>query len=237
LIQIAASQDSLFALTVLPPKRRAFQLYRLEPARGWVRFGRSLVTPGAALLSSDGRRPLDLTVAAPHRRGGVRTVWSLRAGRWDKPAPSLRLPSVGPLLSGGVVTAECTFLPVVIGGRPRWPFSVYRFCGRRWQPIPPGVLNRTRGAAQGGIFRVGGDLWAAWQEHTSRRAGGFDAAVYVARFTRGRGGAPQRLWRGRSVGPGSLQVFEAFGRPWTLYLRGGADLRLDAVIRPLGART
>jgi hypothetical protein len=80
-------------------------------------------------------------------------------------------------------------------------------------------------------------LWAAWQEHTSRPTGGFDAAVYVARFSRGRVEAPRRLWRGHSLGPGSLQVFEAFGRPWTLYLRGGADFRLDAVIRPLGART
>jgi hypothetical protein len=237
LIQIAASQDSLFALTVLPPKRRAFQLFRLESARGWVRFGRSLVTPGAALLSSDVRRPLDLTVAAPHRRGAVRTVWSLRAGRWQKAAPSLRLPSVGPLLSGGLVAGECTFVPVVIGGQPRWPFSVYRFCGRRWQVLPPGVLNRTRGAAQGAVFQVGAESWAAWQEHTSRRAGGFDAAVYVARFSRGRVDPPRRLWRGHSLGPGSLQVFEAFGRPWTLYLRGGADFRLDAVIRPLGART
>jgi hypothetical protein len=96
----------------------------------------------------------------------------------------------------------------------------------------PGAQRRTEvsrlssgvGNAQGGLDLADGQVWATWQEHDPLKDGRFRTRIYAAELSpTGRVKRKIRLWRGLSIGPGSIQVLAFQGETLALFMRGSSN--------------
>jgi hypothetical protein len=162
-------------------------------------------------------------------------VAELRGGAWRRLQPALQGLGTGPLVGGPVLLGERILYPVNEADTEPWSFSVQTALIGTTEARPE-LLSSGAGNAQGRLDLAGGRVWATWQEHASRKGGGFRVAVYAAELTpAGQLRRKLRLWRGVSIGPGSIQVVESQGRTLALYMRAGSDGRgLQATIKAIG---
>lgn len=202
-----------------------------EMAHGrWRRLGPPLRTNDSIPAVSENLNDASaIDIALVDLRRRTRYVWSLLDGRWHR-SPALSGIGGGPMPSGTVRLANKLYMPVIDADRSPWTFAVFVLDHGRWRRYR-GPENRTRGNAQGSLRVVGNEVWAAWQENRPARNGIFDTTMYTTRIAP-LPGVIQKVWAGRSVGPGDIETVSGAGRLWTLYTPGVSDDRhLSVAIR------
>jgi hypothetical protein len=159
-------------------------------------------------------------------------VAELRDGGWRRLKPTLQGVGTGPLVGGPVLLDKRVLYPVNEADAEPWSFSVQTARIGSAEARPERLSTGT-GNAQGRVDLIGGRVWATWQEHDPLRDGGFRTAVFAAELTpKGQLRRKVRLWRGVSIGPGSIQVVEYQGRTLALYMRASSDGHgLQATVR------
>lgn len=138
---------------------------------------------------------------------------------------------------GTVRSSKGLFYPVMSVGEDDWPFSIYRGDGAGpWTELVGSPLNVGSGKAQGVLDAVGDRVWAMWQQHGTQREsdGLFPTEMYAGLIGREGEDVERKiqLWKGPTIGPGSLQVLEYRGRPVFMYPRqfrpkGGLHTTVD----------
>jgi len=100
-----------------------------------------------------------------------------------------------------------------------WQFSVFKLRNGNWRQITGHVLNQTAFSAQGSLFAVGENVWAAWDEMN-----GLDSPprmrtqLFVARMTGGNMKVT-KVWQGRRKAQGVQGVVGFRGKVAVLYMR------------------
>lgn len=189
--------------------------------RVWVKSGNQFsAIPGSVkgmigVLGEDASQPLINTEVS--RRGVTkREIWRPSGSKWIKIGSSDHA-GIGPQTRGSIGRGGSTYLSMTDADRMPWKFTVLKGAGRSWQQVTRKPLNLSRGgSAQGRLAIAAGKVWAVWQESTQRRDGSFDS-LFAARLV-SRPGAPKVLWRGRSVGPGDLDVIRVGDQTWAMYM-------------------
>jgi hypothetical protein len=176
-------------------------------------------------------RPAILDLATVETTSGNRRVWSMVHGRWRGGVP-LRGEGAGPMPGGPVRVDKRVYLTATDASAQPWKMSVHVLERRAWRPVD-GRLNRSAGNAQGTLSLVGRSVWAAWQEQSQREDGRFETVLWAQRVAP-TGDRAKQLWRGVSIGPGSIEVVAGAGRTWALYqpsaMNGSA---LTVAVKPL----
>jgi hypothetical protein len=166
---------------------------------------------------------------------GRRWIATLRRDGWHR---SRRLAGLapGPQLSGPVRTNSGVYLPIVEALFPiseperDWALSVYRYANRVWNRVGRGPLNAGFGKAQGGIYAVGGRIWATWNELDADSSTSIGDPIPTRQFAallgrRNAFGKASTLWSGRTISPGVSQAIGYRGKPAFLYMRRTARRR------------
>ncbi len=160
---------------------------------------------------------------ATQGRSSQHFVAELRGGEWRRLQPALKDMGTGPLVGGPVLLGGRILYPVNEADTEPWSFSIHA-ARIGSTATKPERLSSGPGNAQGRLDLAGGRVWATWQEHDPRKGGGFRAAVFAAELTpKGQLRRKVRLWRGVSIGPGSIQVVEYQGRTLALYMRSSSN--------------
>jgi hypothetical protein len=158
-------------------------------------------------------------------RSSQHFVAELRDGGWHRLQPALQGLGTGPFVGGPVLFGGRIFYPVNEADAEPWSFSVHTARIGSTEARPE-RLSADAGNAQGRLDLVGGRVWATWQEQDPRKGGGFQTGVFAAELTpKGRLRRKVRLWRGVSIGPGSIQIVEFQGRTLALYMRSSSNGR------------
>jgi hypothetical protein len=99
-------------------------------------------------------------------------------------------------------------------------------------------LSSGTGNAQGGLDLADGQVWATWQENDPLKDGRFRTRIYAAELSQtGRVKRKIRLWRGLSIGPGSMQVLSFRDETLALFMRGSSNGHgLQVTLKALNAR-
>jgi hypothetical protein len=212
-------------------RRDRLLFFRLGTHR-WSRIGPALNVTGAIPgvgLGTGNRGPIDVVrVGAVDGRRSVSSLWR---GRWRTDLP-LTGAGAGPVLGGPVRLGTRLYLPVVDATTRPWRMSAYARDADGWS-LAAGPLNRGAGNAQGLLSLSAGSVWAAWQEHGPMSGGLFRTRIY-AQLVAPVVGAVRRVWAGRSIGPGSVEVVQGAGRRWVLYMPAArAHRALTVAVKPL----
>ena len=185
-------------------------------------IGPPLELPRQSLAGiSDGPQ---VALAVEELNSGRRYVVSSNDSGWSAFSRPLTIASEGPMIGGGAAVGEVQLLPVTDTGSRPWGFSVYSASsGEHWKRVSGGPLSEGPGDAQGVLQRAGGRVYAMWQEQALRH-GVFRTRIAISRFSARTEafGSRTTLWRGRSPGPDSLDVAQAGGDYFALYVRGTA---------------
>lgn len=238
LVQVATHDGDLVALVAeQEPETSRFRLLR-NAGGAWTstpEFSAPAAIAQLAIESPD-------ETAADFPAIGVTTqgrssqhfVAELHGRGWHRLEPALRDLGTGPLVGGPVLLGGRIFYPVNEAGTEPWSFSVQTARVGSTEAKSE-RLSTDAGNAQGRLDLVGDRVWATWQEHDPRQGGGFEAGVYAAELTpNGRLRRKFRLWRGVSIGPGSIQVVEYQGRTLALYMRSSSNGKgLQATLKNL----
>lgn len=219
--QIGANGDELFVLFEDNLREGTYyRLYRLKddqwttapplstpPAIGQLTVGTELVSgfPGIG-IATFGRAP-------------QRLMYSLTAKqRWRRISPKVTNVGAGPMVGGPALLAGTVAYAINDAASQPWSFAVgsARIGSKT---VSETQLSVGAGNAQGRVDVAAGHLWAIWQEHRLLQRG-FRANLYAAEISPS--GDIRRkvaLWRGLSIGPGSLQVVEVAGGIYALFMR------------------
>jgi hypothetical protein len=234
--QIASHEGDLVALVDKHGlKASHFRLIR-DTAGGWVSTPSVSAPPAIAQLAIGD--PQGTTASFPGiglATQGARAqhfVVELRDGRWQKLQPTLRGGGAGPFVGGPVLLEERVLYPVNEADSEPWSFSVRT--ARIGSATARGErLSTGAGNAQGSLDLAEGRVWATWQEHDPLEGGGFRTSIFAAELTpKGQLRRRVRLWRGVSIGPGSIQVVEFKGKTLALYMRASSNGRgLQATVK------
>jgi hypothetical protein len=193
--------------------------------QGSTRSTRTVTLRGLAALGAPVNGRATLVVQSFERSGVVRRTYQLTTNGWMRDRGELRGHRAGPEVAGPVWQGERRVQAVNEGSGERWPFSVAVGARGRWQLVERGPLNRTAGRAQGVVTSARGRPWAIWQEHVLREDGSFDAQYFagVVNSESLKLEDTTRLWAGRSIGPGDMDVTAAHGHVWALTMRPPAN--------------
>ncbi len=203
----------------------------------WIRVGGLLKTRRASLgteVEGRERRPTIGTFERlPGRRAIQRVSYVLRRNRWLAQEP-LRGLSTGPSVSGPLAIASRIYVAHTQVKGSVWPFGVSILTAGQWRPVGGGPLARSSGASQGIVGYAGGRVWALWQDNVPTE-GGFDTTISVVELRSLEIGRRTLLWQGLSNGPGSVQVMDAVGQGWMVYMpaRAGGRGQREVVVEPL----
>lgn len=239
LSQIEAHNGDLVALfDKQGPRGASYQLRRNSGDR-WLSAPPISAPPSIAQIAIEG--PEESAAEFPpvgfatQARKSQHFVTELHGGGWRKLQPALHGLGTGPLVGGPVLLGDRVLYPVNQADREPWSFSVLTARVGSSKATPE-RLSTGEGNAQGGLDLVGSRVWATWQEHDPLRTGGFKTGIFAAELTpNGKLRRKVRLWRGVSIGPGSIQVIEFEGRTLALYMRSSASGRgLQATVKTLG---
>ena len=199
----------------------------------WRRLGPSL--PINRLITALGEgsgahRTVDVALADVE--SGERTLWSLSRGHWERQTP-LKGIGGGPMPGGPVRLGSRIYLPIIDALTEPWRLSVHVFRNGAWAAAG-GPVNRGKGNAQGTLSVAEGAVWISWQENEARPDGLFRTRMYVQPVAPGEGRA-RRVWAGTSIGPGAIEIVQAIGRRWILYMPAARGRRaLTVAVKPLG---
>jgi hypothetical protein len=208
--------------------RGTLRVLRFDGGR-WSALGPDIAIEGQAIAAlGDGvRTPAALVDVGVESFGSTqRSIWSFDGRSWSQ-SEALGGIVEGPQVSGPVRLADSAYVPVVEAEGPRWPFSVFEHTTEGWSVAGGKPLSAAQTFAQGGISYAAGAMWAAWQENSRFRDGLFRTAIFAARYDAGAGAfdAPITLWRGRSIGPGPVDVVESGESLYAIFARGTRNPR------------
>jgi len=225
LIQLFAAGGILHALLSTPGGRHRVLV---RAAGAWSRLGPALSPKGAIAKAATGAGAVTVAVAQGGRRPS-RSVHRLEGGRWRRVGAALQGVGYGPFPGTPSVLGERVLLPVTDAARMPWRFSVFALERGRWR-ASTGVGSRTgAGSAQGTIGLAAGAAWAIWQENR-QRGERFATRMYAQRL--GRGARSRLLWRGTSLGPSDIEVVDALGGAWGLFMPdsgNGLEVRIASL--------
>ena len=240
IVDLYSYRGGLVALTTAnEPKKLILQAWKLDTA-GWHRLGNPVKAEGGVGLlgqNSDPNAIPDILLTT-FNRVPERRVLSLRDGRWEQPVPPLKGPGMGPTTSGSVRHGDYVYIPVDVATERNWPLSVFSFTPQQsWRQVGERKVNSGVGSAQGGIDYAAGNVWVTWQQNDSShlKRGLFPTQIFAQCLTSEELGEQTLLWKGLSIGPGSVQIVGAEDQEYALFMRpSGRDPRgLHATVRPV----
>lgn len=218
------------------PQALTARVARLKHGR-IVPFGPPLKVKGSGTANlgskTSGTNSTDIEVAV--ETFDERWVATLGSRGWTR-SEELPFSEIGSQW-GTVRSGEALFYPVMTVTRNSdWPFLIYREQDNgSWAELPDSPLNVGTGKAQGILNSVGNRVWAVWQQHGDYRKDGLASTQMYAALLDRDGEAIEKkipLWKGWTIGPGSLQVVKYRGRSVFLYPRqfgpkGGLHATVD----------
>jgi len=185
----------------------------------------SVVKMETTVRPSAGRQPLRLAVTT---QSDPTQQWisTLTKQGWKRAPESPRL-SGAKSLTGPVRASNGTFM-LTSETQPDTgdEYSAYVFrksSGNSWDKVGGKAINVGEGSAQGGLFAVGNRVWAVWNENSFGDAafgGMIPTSIHAARISKDGTSFDRRvkLWTGRVVFPGSVQMIAYKGRPVALFM-------------------
>ncbi len=234
-MQLDAESGDLVAL-VSQRQRQNSELRVLREIGGRWRSTPQLTAPAAVAQLAIGKVSSDSPAIglATQERSAKRLVFQLRGGKWQRLDPAVEDVGIGPLVGGPVLLAKRVLYPVTQAESTPWSFSVQSArIGASATKVSR--LSDGTGNAQGGLDLTSGKVWATWQENDPLADGRFRTRIYAAELSHtGRVKRKIRLWRGLSIGPGSMQVLSFQDETLALFMRGSNNGHgLQATVKAL----
>jgi len=234
-MQLDAEDGDLLAL-VSQRERQNARLRVLREVDGRWGSTPQLSAPAAVAQLAIGKVSSDSPAIglATQERSAKRLVFQLRGGEWQQLDPAVEDVGIGPLVGGPVLLSKRVLYPVTQADSTPWSFSV-QSARIGASNMKVSRLSSGAGNAQGGLDLTGGQVWATWQENDPIKDGRFKTRIYAAELSQtGRVKRKIRLWRGLSIGPGSIQVLSFQDETLALFMRGSSNGHgLQATVKAL----